>query len=174
MRNSNNKKKGFTLIELLAVIVVLAIVMVLATSTVLPMIAGARKSAFATEANSVLDAAKNSVSLLKLGQSNITSNCTSANGCLYDNNAGKYCFTLQGLYKLGMLEKELGSDYGGTVLVTAPTSGNATYEISMYSPSHYVSKQASSVKDSDVTESATHSSIKIKCTGSGSTIAAST
>ena len=52
------KKRGFTLIELLAVIVILAILMLLATPSVLKIMNNAQKSAFETEAATILSAAK--------------------------------------------------------------------------------------------------------------------
>lgn len=59
MRNTNIlNKKGFTLIELLAVIVILAILMLLATPSVLKIMNNAQKSAFETEAATILSAAK--------------------------------------------------------------------------------------------------------------------
>ena len=57
----NDKKKGFTLIELLAVIVVLAIVSVLGATLILPALANARKNAFVTEANGLIDSAENGI-----------------------------------------------------------------------------------------------------------------
>ena len=59
MKNTNIlNKKGFTLIELLAVIVILAILMLLATPSVLKIMNNAQKSAFETEAATILSAAK--------------------------------------------------------------------------------------------------------------------
>ena len=59
MRNTNIlNKKGFTLIELLAVIVILAVLMLLATLSVLKIMNNAQKSAFETEAATILSAAK--------------------------------------------------------------------------------------------------------------------
>ena len=50
-------KNGFTLVELLAVIVVLAVIMLLAVNAVIPQMNKARKNAFATEAQTFIDAA---------------------------------------------------------------------------------------------------------------------
>lgn len=51
-----NKNRGFTLIELLAVIVILAIIALIAVPVVMNIIAGARKSAAADSAYSVVKA----------------------------------------------------------------------------------------------------------------------
>ena len=62
MNRKTNKElnafRGFTLIELLAVIVVLAIIILIAVNAVLPQMENARRSSFAIEANSAIDAAQ--------------------------------------------------------------------------------------------------------------------
>ncbi len=84
-------KKGFTLIELLAVIVILGIVTVIGATTILPYIQNAGKDAFNDEANNVIDAASQAVSLIQINS--ITDNYTAiTNG---------YCFTLKNLSDLG-------------------------------------------------------------------------
>jgi len=169
MKRKNNKK-GFTLIELLAVIVVLAIVMVLATSTVLPMIGDARKTAFSNEANSVLDAAKNAVSVIRLGTVNLTAGddykYTAAVEATQTTSAqpAKYCFTLQGLKDLQMLDKDL-TNYHGTITVSVPASGAYTYDIDMDNGgTYYVTGEYSSVTKDNVQEgSAPSSNYTTKC-----------
>ena len=143
MKNMKGKK-GFTLIELLAVIVVLAIIMVLATSTVLPMISSARKGAFATEANTMLDNASQVISLSQLDSLDLESNVTKVT----QSKATVYCFTLANLKALGYLDKDL-TGYEGTVAVRIPTTGNVyTYYVSMTNGTYFVNQ----TKSADVVE----------------------
>ena len=132
MKNMKGKK-GFTLIELLAVIVVLAIVSVLGASLILPALADARKNAFVSEANNFLDAASQGISLIQVGS--ITNAELTAVGSDYKLTTGDttktYCFTLNGLIKLGLFDKKLNSegkvpDYNGKVVVTV-TEGSKQY-----------------------------------------------
>ena len=138
---TNNNKKGFTLIELLAVIVVLAIVLVLATSTVLPMLNRARQNAFAIEANSVIDAASQAVSLIQIGSYEGTATADGDYSRSIDSTTGTttYCFSLKKLLDMQLLKKDASlivagatysaqaDKYQGTVTVTVPKSTNGTY-----------------------------------------------
>ena len=51
-------KKGFTLVELLIVIVILSVVVLIATNAVIQKMSSANKQVLATEANTILCAAK--------------------------------------------------------------------------------------------------------------------
>lgn len=76
VKNKTNSlnKKGFTLIELLAVISILAILMLLASSSVVSMIAGAKKNAFAIDAQNVVETAKLNYTEAVLSGSNVGEN----------------------------------------------------------------------------------------------------
>ncbi len=136
-----DNKKGFTLIELLAVIVILAIVTVIGATTILPYIQNAGKDAFTDEANYVIDAASNAVSLIQINS--ITNNYTSiTNG---------YCFTLKNLVDLGLWNKDANvvsataasNKYSGTVRVTKASSGNGyVYQLSMTDGKKYLATKA--------------------------------
>lgn len=125
--------RGFTLIELLAVIVILAIVMVLASTTVLPFMRNASKDAFVLEANGLIDAASNTISLMSIGS---IEKPTSASKD-YKKNGENYCFSLDWLVGKGTFDldkKSLKSDSGGKGTyegyVTAVKSGTAyTYTV---------------------------------------------
>ena len=125
-----NNKKGFTLIELLAVIVILAIVTVVGVTTILPYIQNAGQDAFKDEANYVIDASANAVSLIAIGS--VTTN--------YTEITDGYCFTLKNLVDLGLWNKDANmvaasktnNKYSGTVKVTKASSGNGyLYELKM-------------------------------------------
>ena len=141
-----NDKSGFTLIELLAVIVVLAIVAVLGYSTVLPLLADSRKNAFATEANGVIDAAQNAMTLIQIDKADKEFVHFTKKG---DDTV--YCFTLQDLVNLSMLKKSLtngdgDSIYEGIVAVTIPKgSGAFKYYLSMQNDSYSVSTDTGNV-----------------------------
>lgn len=130
-------KKGFTLIELLAVIVVLAIVMVLAVTTVLPLIEKARKNALATEANAAVAGAYNAISLIKLGVET---------GYGYGSD-GSYCFTVDNLSTLGVLDKKNNS-LKGTV-IAHPSNNTFNYDVSISNGSFHYNKSAVTEVDGD-------------------------
>ena len=125
-------KKGFTLIELLAVIVVLGIVMVIGTTTVLPLLEKSQKNAFATEANSAIESASNSVSLISLGEYEDPYYEITTNGTVTG-----YCFTLEQLRNVGFWKKNDITGYEGSVTVTK--SGNIyTYSVTMHNANYKI------------------------------------
>lgn len=162
-------KKGFTLIELLAVIVVLAIVSVLGASIILPALADARKNAFVSEANNFLEAASDGISLIQVGS--ITNAELTAAGSDYKMNITKdadgketkrdYCFTLNGLIKLGLFDKKLDSsgkvpNYNGKVEVTVNAgSKQYIYKTTFSNKDFYVSNVTGNIASDNVTEYAT-------------------
>lgn len=120
-----NEKKGFTLIELLAVIVILAIVAVIGYSTVLPLLEKARRNAFATQANNVLDAAQTAFTAYNLHLdtgSDPSKTITTGSGA---SAVTKWCYLASGgsgttkdLYQIGALTKELkSSEWKGYVMI---------------------------------------------------------
>lgn len=170
MKKLNLNEKGFTLIELLAVIVILAIVMVLASQSVLPFMRNASKDSFVIEANGVIDAASNAISLYNVGQLDLTYEKDKDNNDIINKEkftktveGGKttgYCFTLQylvdeGLYSL-KANKIDKNNYGG--YVEAKKEGNSfTYTLNFRNKDFYVEKfnsgavSADNVKELDAT-----------------------
>ena len=123
------KKNGFTLIELLAVIVVLAIVMVLATTTVLPYMSEARKSAFLIEATNAVSGAEKAKDLKTLGK------ITMPDGsCVKDQ---KMCFTISNLVDLGVYEADTDV-FKGKIIITNYNSINPTYTLYFSKNSEFV------------------------------------
>lgn len=177
--------RGFTLIELLAVIVILAIVMVLASSSILPFMRNAGRDAFALEANGVIDAASNAISLITVGSIDADG---SYNGQPVPGNtaddkkkhfnkvttdtATKYCFSLDYLVKFGLFdlkEASLKSDSAGKGtyegMVEAVKNGNAyTYTVYIKNDEFMVNGIANTVdKEKDVKVSGTLT--KTSCEG---------
>jgi type IV pilus assembly protein PilA len=158
-------KKGFTLIELLAVIVVLAIVAVLATSQILPLLDKTRKNAFASEANSAIDAASNAMTLIQIGERKASDTSfvkyTAGSGTADDT----YCFTLEQLVDGGVLKKDLGGtktnrEYSGKVVVKVPKNfGGYTYTVTMKNSQFSINGISGSVKDTNVDSPATNVSV---------------
>lgn len=110
MGNKIVNKKGFTLIELLAVIVILAILILLAMPSVLKLTENARKSAFETEAESIITAAKTKYSQDMLNGTNPQS-----------------CYSLDDLSDV--VDKNFTeSGYSGSVQINV-TDSKATYKI---------------------------------------------
>jgi prepilin-type N-terminal cleavage/methylation domain-containing protein len=144
MKKLNNN--GFTLIELLAVIIVLAIVALVGYSTIFPILDSSKKQAFATEANFLLDAAQNAMTLNQLGK-NLGTEVT--------ENGKKYtCFTLSDLAAENLFEKNLKKDeqgndiveYKGKVLVAIdPSNHLATYTVYMKNNDYSVSNVTGAV-----------------------------
>ncbi len=142
--NILNEKKGFTLIELLAVIVILAIVTVIGATTILPYIQNAGRDAFSDEANYVVEAASNAVSLIQIGS--VTTNYTEVKS---GTTVTGYCFTLKNLVDLGLWNKDatVVSDtaatnkYSGKVKVMK--SGSAyTYQLNMTDGKKFLATKA--------------------------------
>ncbi len=165
----NNRKKGFTLIELLAVIVVLAIVSVLGASLILPALANARKDAFVTEANNFLEAASNGINMIQVGtitnkeledvnkdgEGNTIKNYNVKDG---ENGQKVYCFTLEGLIRLGLFNKKTGADgkvegYNGKVEVTINSGSKLyQYQTTFSNKDYYVKEIIGNIKESNVIE----------------------
>jgi len=144
MKNLSGKK-GFTLVELLAVIVVLGIVMVLATTTVLPLMQKSQKSALATEANSLVEAASQVVSLVSIGEYDGTYNGKTAS----DYSDG-YCFTVTDLVNAGLWKKTDTTEYAGFVIVKK-SDNNYTYSVSLNNGTYAVTITGNADGD-DVTD----------------------
>ena len=144
MKNMKDNR-GFTLIELLAVIVILAIVMVLASSSILPFMGNAARDSFALEANGVIDAASNAISLITVGSID-SDNGSYGNQTIKDNTNNKnfkhnndksqYCFSLDYLVEFGLfdLKEESLASYGGKgkyegAVVASKNSNAYTYTV---------------------------------------------
>ena len=161
------EKKGFTLVELLAVIVILAVVTVIGATTVLPYIQNAQKDAFKDEANYVIDAATNAISLIQLNESGTTGNYTELTG-----TTKGYCFTLKNLVDMGLWTKDSGSlgtdegQYRGTVVAErGDNTKGYTYKVEMTNGKYYVKSTGgaiSAVNDDYKTASPTPT-IKTAC-----------
>jgi prepilin-type N-terminal cleavage/methylation domain-containing protein len=145
-------KKGFTLVELLAVIVILGIVTVIGVTTVLPYMNKAQQDGFKDEANYVLDAATNAISLIKLQQ------ITKA-----EKTGGGYCFTLKELVDWGLWTKDAkaikantGStgNYEGKVVADENGKGY-TYTIYMTDGHFYVGKAGGQISVDDIKSKST-------------------
>lgn len=164
-----NKKKGFTLIELLAVIVVLAIVSVLGASIILPALADARKNAFVSEANNFLEAASEGISLIQVGSitnqelTNVGTDYKKTTNAASGSNPANttYCFTLNGLIKLGLFDKKLDStgkvpNYNGKVTVKVNEgSKQYIYTTTFSNKDFYVNGVTGNITSSNVNEYAT-------------------
>ena len=157
------EKKGFTLIELLAVIVVLAIVMVLAATTVLPLVGKARKNSLALEANSLREAASDTLTLINLGEISAPAMGDDYKETTTTNNGittSTYCFSAKKLAEIGRWDKDIedltGDDatYSGKVIITT-TSASSTYTYSVYLTNGqlYVNGVTGNADDDDVVES---------------------
>ena len=164
--NKMKDNRGFTLIELLAVIVILAIVMVLASSSILPFMRNAARDSFALEANGVIDAASNAISLITVGSIN-SQNGSYGSQTISNNTdnvhfkplAGEksYCFSLDYLVEFGLfdLKKESlvtkGGKYEGAV--TAVKSGNSyTYTVYLSNGEYMVNPATNTVDEEDDVE----------------------
>ena len=162
MKKLNLNEKGFTLIELLAVIVILAIVMVLASQSVLPFMRNASKDSFVIEANGVIDAASNAISLFNVGQLDLSgSDKSQYTKTVVDGKTTGYCFTLkylvdQGLYSL-KANKITNTNYGGYVVAQKGANNSFTYTIYFRNSDFYVNGfnsgavSAENVKELDAT-----------------------
>ena len=145
-------KNGFTLVELLAVIVVLAVIMLLAVNAVLPQMNKARKNAFVTEAESVINAASSYYQTMILtGEDD---NMTATGGCV----------SVEKL-KGGYLEKN-DTDFTGSVKIAIDQTTNvATYTIWLSNGEFAISNKAGAeIKAANVTASTAAASTT--CSGS--------
>lgn len=102
-----NSFRGFTLIELLAVIVVLAIIILIAVNAVLPQMERARRSSFAIEANTAIDAASGYF---------MSAGLTGGNNGLPSTSGGTACVTIDDLI-LGGYSDLNEKEYDGRVVV---------------------------------------------------------
>lgn len=119
-------KKGFTLIELLAVIVILAVLMLLATPSVLGIMNNARKNAVATEAMSIINAAK-------------TKYAADAMGAVESSASACY-----GLYELqDYLDKDFDTNAKALVSIKLDSKSKATYTIKYYNGQYSVNGSGS-------------------------------
>lgn len=135
-------KKGFTLVELLAVIVVLAVIMLLAVNAVIPQMNKARKNAFVTEAQSVIDAASTYYQNAMLTGEN--DNITAAGGCVSVED-------LKGEY----LDKD-DDNFTGSVNISIDASTNvATYTVYLSNGQYQISGVESSELDEAAVENFT-------------------
>lgn len=108
-----NAFRGFTLIELLAVIVVLAIIILIAVNAVLPQMEKAKRSSFAIEANSAIEAAQAYF---------MSTDLTGTGDGLPSNSGGDACVTIDDLIYEGF--SDLDPDkYDGYVYVIKGISG---------------------------------------------------
>jgi prepilin-type N-terminal cleavage/methylation domain-containing protein len=165
MKKFNLNEKGFTLIELLAVIVILAIVMVLASQSVLPFMRNASKDSFVIEANGVIDAASNAISLYNVGQmsemgesKNITlplNDENKTNVVAYKKLTNGFCFSIaylvdRGVYSL-KYNKINDKNYGGYVIAkkASSDSNNYTYTLNFENKDFYVSNFSSGAVTAD-------------------------
>lgn len=176
MKNLKDNR-GFTLIELLAVIVILAIVMVLASSSILPFMRNAGRDSFALEANGVIDAASNAISLITVGSISLdgkygadtTAPAAKDFNKITTDTATKYCFSLDYLVDKGLfdLKKESLATNGGKYsgIVEAVKNGNAyTYTVYIKNDEFMVNGVSNTVdKEKDVKVAGTLT--KTSCAG---------
>ena len=131
------EKKGFTLIELLAVIVILAIITVIGITTILPYIQNAGKKAFVVEANNVIVAAQDAVTMYNFDRTQVT-----------DMSDLPSCVTIEDLATAGLWDKDINAiktstntsgKYEGKVEITQSQDGKTySYEITMTDGTYYV------------------------------------
>lgn len=116
MKKRMENKKGFTLVELLAVIVVLAIIILIAMPSVMGAMDKARRNSLVTEASEIA----------KIAQTAYADD--SANG----TGIKAICYNLEYLVENGYMDKKLGNDYkGGVLLVVDDSTGKVTTKINL-------------------------------------------
>lgn len=131
MKNLN--KKGFTLVELLSVIVILSVVVLIATNAVIPMMAGAKRQALATEANTILGIAKK----------------------MYANDgaAGSKCYSYEDVKNSGLLDKN-DENYSGSFLIESTGDGkNYNIKVWLSNGTNMVNGEAPDITPDKVIES---------------------
>lgn len=130
MKNVN--RSGFTLVELLSVIVILSVVVLIATNAVIPMMGQAKKQVLATEANTILGAAKS----------------------MYANDgaSGSKCYSYQDVINSGKIDKT-DENYSGSFLIES--NGNGTYNILVWlsNGTNMINGKAPDISADDVIES---------------------
>jgi len=142
-------KKGFTLVELLAVIVVLAVIMLLAVNAVIPQMTKARKNAFVTEAENVINSASTyyQSAILTGIPAGDTSTVTATGGCIKVNE-------LKGDY----LEKD-DDDFKGSVKIEIGADNVAKYTVWLSNGEYLIEgKSGDEIKEANVTSSTTAAS----------------
>ena len=128
INNRCKDSKGFTLIELLAVIVVLSIVMLIGVYAVLPQMEGAKRKAFAIEANGVIKAAQQYVAVESLENNTIFT--------------AQQCVDLSTLVTKGYseLDKE---GYVGKVMIQKDSTTNVyTYTLTLKNKEYFIANAA--------------------------------
>lgn len=120
MKKTMNKK-GFTLVELLAVIVILAVIILVAMNAVIPQMEKNRKSAFVTEAETYINAAKTWYTAESM------------------KGTQKNCVNVTALTN-EFVEKTGGDDYKGNVQISYDaTTKKTTYTISISNGKYMIS-----------------------------------
>ena len=125
-------KKGFTLVELLSVIVILSVVVLIATNAVIPMMSNAKKQVLATEANTILGAAKS----------------------LYatDGATGSKCYSYDDVIKSGLISKS-DDGYSGSFLIESNGNGGYSIKVWLSNGTNMIDGKTPDLTSEDVIES---------------------
>lgn len=133
----NMSRKGFTLVELLSVIVILSVVVLIATNAVIPMMSSAKKQVLATEANTILGAAKT----------------------MYANEGatGTKCYSYQDVLNSKLITKS-DDNYTGSFYIES--NGDNTYNIKVWlsNGTNLIDGKSPDITSEDVVESSSDAS----------------
>lgn len=132
-----NNKSGFTLVELLSVIVILSVVVLIATNAVIPMMSNAKKQVLATEANTILGAAKS----------------------MYANDGatGSKCYSYDEVISSGLIEKN-DENYKGSFLIESDNNGGYNIKVWLSNGTNLIDGKTPDISDDDVVESSADAS----------------
>ena len=157
MKNIKKNNKGFTLIELLAVIVILAVLILLAMPQVMNLMEDARKNAFKTETQSILKSAENAF-VTKTMSGEIKTLTIS-------NTQYRYlCMNLADFKTEGLMDKDFAKNgYTGIVEVFVPSSGTATYGISISNGTYSFEYMTKDLLTDDAVQPGTNTKISLSC-----------
>ena len=163
MKNRKMNNKGFTLIELLAVIVILAVLILLAMPQVMNLMEDARKNAFKTETQSILKSAENAF-VTKTMSGEIKTLTIS-------NTQYRYlCMNLADFKTEGLMDKDFAKNgYTGIVEVFVPSSGTATYGISISNGTYSFEYMTKDLLTSDSVQPGTKTAVVNQCPAANST-----
>ena len=150
-------QKGFTLIELLAVIVVLAIIMIFAIPSVMTAMNNAKKGAFKTYAQKILNAAQAQY------QSEVLMGTATSSMCY--TIAPHASASPTGTQKGNGALMTTSGNYKGKVDITAPSGEDPTFKLTMTDNSYNVDEvEYSDLDDSDNIATGTKATVVNDCT----------